>query len=91
MDEILTHNWEGQKLKLLVQWNLGDTTWEPVEECDKLAALDRYLELLGIKDKKWQSLPHRESSQSSTSRGRVKQSREKAAGAKARKSRIGVS
>lgn len=60
VDEILAHEWNNQELKLLVQWNLGDTTWEPVSECDKLTALDRYLELQGIKTKEWKDLPRRE-------------------------------
>src|ERR1700677_48763 len=43
-------------VSFLVQWNLGDTTWEPYAECKELTALDRYLELLGINDEDWKKL-----------------------------------
>jgi len=33
VDNILAHRWEGNKISFLVQWNLGDTTWEPYNEC----------------------------------------------------------
>ena len=29
VDEIIAHQWKGTKVSFLVQWNLGDTTWEP--------------------------------------------------------------
>ena len=61
VDEILAHQWEGNKVSFLVQWNLGDTTWETYSECKDLAALDRYLELLGIKDDNWMMLPRKQS------------------------------
>ena len=48
MDDIIAHKWEGNNISFLVQWNLGDTTWEQYAECKELAALYRYLELLGI-------------------------------------------
>jgi hypothetical protein len=57
VDEILAHRWEGNKILFLLQWNLGDTTWEPYAECKDLAALDRYLELLGIDN--WKQLPRK--------------------------------
>ena len=38
VDEILAHHWDGRALKLLVKWNLGDTTWEPLELSNKLSA-----------------------------------------------------
>jgi RNase H-like domain found in reverse transcriptase/Reverse transcriptase (RNA-dependent DNA polymerase)/Integrase zinc binding domain len=57
VDDILAHRWDGNKVSFLLQWNLGDTTWEPYTECKELAALDRYLELLGIDN--WQSLPRK--------------------------------
>jgi hypothetical protein len=57
VDEIIAHKWEGNKVSFLVQWNLGDTTWESYSVCKELQALDRYLELLGIED--WRSLPKR--------------------------------
>jgi len=49
VDEILGHHWDGRDLELEVRWSLGDTTWEPLANCKDLAALDRYLELQGIK------------------------------------------
>ena len=50
VDEILAHQWNKNSILFLVQWNLGDTTWELYSEYKDLAALDRYLELLGIPD-----------------------------------------
>src|SRR6202040_1203652 len=44
VDKILAHQWEGNNVSFLVQWNLGDTTWEQYSACKDLAALDRYLE-----------------------------------------------
>lgn len=49
VDEILAHQWEGNEMKFHVKWNLGNTTWEPLSTCKDLAALDRYLELHGVK------------------------------------------
>ena len=34
----------------LVRWELGDSTWEPLEVVAELEALDRYLELEGVSD-----------------------------------------
>src|ERR1700722_5340814 len=59
VDEIIAHQWKGTKVSFLVQWNLGDTTWEPYSECKDLMALDRYLELLGIEGKDWHNLPRK--------------------------------
>jgi hypothetical protein len=50
------HQWNGNKVFFLVQWNLGNTTWEPYSECKELAALDQYLELLGIGNNEWKKL-----------------------------------
>ena len=61
VDNILTHQWKGNTVSFLVQWNLGDTTWEPYTECKELAALNRYLELLGIQDGNWKELLRRPS------------------------------
>ena len=61
MDEIIAHQWKGNKLLFLVQWNLGDTTWEPYTECKDLEAVDRYLEILGIDDGDWKRLPKKPS------------------------------
>ena len=76
VDDILAHRWEGNKVSFLLQWNLGDTTWEPYSACKELAALDRYLELLGIDTCK--ALPRKSSAvqvkgttnRSSTSQGK---------------------
>jgi hypothetical protein len=40
VEDIIAHKWEGNIISFLVQWNLGDTTWEPYAECKELAALD---------------------------------------------------
>ena len=57
VDDIIAHKWEGNNISFLVQWNLGDTTWEPYAECKELTALDQYLELLGIDNGYWKKLP----------------------------------
>src|SRR6266498_3124031 len=38
-----------RELEYQVQWSLGDTTWKPQANCNKLTALTRYLELHGVK------------------------------------------
>jgi hypothetical protein len=59
VEEIVGHQWvDGNKLELEVRWSLGDTTWEPQEACKQLEALDRYLELHGVK--RPANLPRRE-------------------------------
>jgi hypothetical protein len=35
-----SHHWDGKKLEFQVHWNAGKTTWEPLELCKELAALD---------------------------------------------------
>jgi hypothetical protein len=45
VEEILAHKWEGNQLLFQIHWNLGDTTWEPLESCEALQALDEYLHL----------------------------------------------
>ena len=50
VDKIMGHKWDHDKLKLLVHWTVGEHTWESIEECLELQALDDYLQLLGIKD-----------------------------------------
>jgi hypothetical protein len=57
VDEILSHRWSGRKIQFLVKWSLGDTTWEPVDTCNDLEALDNYLALLNISD--WKKLPRK--------------------------------
>ena len=59
MDDIIGHRWVGLKqIEYQVRWSLGDTTWEPHANCNKLAALDRYLELHGVAT--YTKLPRRE-------------------------------
>ncbi|KAF8225848.1 hypothetical protein L208DRAFT_1504189, partial [Tricholoma matsutake] len=53
--EITAHKWCGHTIQLEVKWSLGDTTWEPLANCNDLAALDAYLALMGARD--WQELP----------------------------------
>ena len=49
MDEILGHRWiDGKRIEYKVRWSVGDTTWEPHDNCKCLEALDRYLELQGV-------------------------------------------
>jgi len=71
VDDILTHQWKGNDISFLVQWNLGDTTWEPYTKCKELAALDRYLELLGIKEGNWCKLPRKSSTDNKHSSNRL--------------------
>ena len=50
IDEILAHHWvDPMGLELQVRWTLGDMTWEPIASCKELTALDKYLELCGVK------------------------------------------
>ena len=49
VNEILAHKWANNDLELQVKWTLGDVTWEPISSCKDLEALDKYLELWGIK------------------------------------------
>ena len=58
VDDIIGHQWDGPRIFFLVKWNLGDSTWEPLEGCDELEALDRYLDTMGVT--KWEDLPRRD-------------------------------
>jgi hypothetical protein len=69
VDNILAHQWKGNKVLFLVQWNLGDTTWEPYSQCKDLAALDRYLELLGIDEDDWRKLLRKSSAAEHSNQG----------------------
>jgi hypothetical protein len=56
VDDIIGHRWENSKdISFLIKWSLGEPTWEPLEGVKELEALDRYLELHGVK--RGQSLP----------------------------------
>jgi hypothetical protein len=57
VNEILAHKWDRSCLSFHIQWNMGDTTWEPYEACKNLQALDNYLWLLGVEEPS--NLPHR--------------------------------
>jgi len=57
VDEIVGHCWTGRKIEFLVKWNLGDSTWEPLTNCNELEALNNYLTLNNIKN--WWDLPKR--------------------------------
>jgi RNase H-like domain found in reverse transcriptase/Reverse transcriptase (RNA-dependent DNA polymerase)/Integrase zinc binding domain len=48
VDEIIDHKWKGKQLHLLVHWSLGDSTWEPLKNCEDLEALQDYLALAGV-------------------------------------------
>ena len=50
VEEILAHKWDKNRLSFQVHWNLGDTTWESLDTCKDLQALDAYLELIGVAD-----------------------------------------
>ena len=45
VNEILAHKWANNDLELQVKWTLGDVSWEPINSCKYLEALDKYLEL----------------------------------------------
>jgi len=57
VDKLDSHQWNGKNLEFQVHWNAGETTWEPLESCKELAALDRYLTLMGVKH--WRQLPRK--------------------------------
>ena len=50
VDDIMSHEWRGNNLWFHVKWNLGDITEESLETCRDLAALDRYLDEMGVDD-----------------------------------------
>jgi hypothetical protein len=50
VDEIIGHHWKSNDdIEFRVQWTLGDVTWEPLQNCSELEALDKYLELHGVR------------------------------------------
>ena len=57
VDDLDSHRWNGKDLEFQVRWNTGETTWEPLESCKELAALDRYPMLMGMKH--WRQLPRK--------------------------------
>ena len=50
VNAVIDHAWERNKLLLHVKWNLGDLTWEALDNCQELATLDDYLVLQGVDD-----------------------------------------
>ena len=42
-------SWANNNLELQVKWTLGDVTWEPISSCKDLEALDKSVELWGVK------------------------------------------
>lgn len=57
VDEIVGHEWKGNKCHFHVRWTLGDHTWEPYEHCKELVALDEYCRLMGVAS--WRALPRK--------------------------------
>ena len=55
VDEIIGHRWVHGRVEFQIKWNLGEVSWADLTTCQKLAALDAYLELQGVSD--WQKLP----------------------------------
>jgi len=60
VDKILTHKWDGSQLSFHVHWNQDDTTWEMLETCKDLQALDKYLQLISVEQPS--ELPHKNTS-----------------------------
>ena len=57
VNEIIGHCCKGRNIEFLVKWNLGDSTWKPVSNCNELEALNNYLTLNDVK--RWRDLPKR--------------------------------
>lgn len=55
VEEILDHRRVGGKWEFLVKFAIVEPSWEPLATCRNLAAMDRYLELMGVT--KIQDLP----------------------------------
>src|SRR6266700_1169767 len=63
--EILNHVWVHNELWFKVKWELGDTTWEPLENCNNLIHLDEYLTLQNVREP--ENLPIKEDRELSAS------------------------
>ena len=63
--EILNHAWVHNELWFKVKWELGDTTWEPLENCNNLIHLDKYLTLQNVREP--ENLPIKEDRELSAS------------------------
>ncbi|KAL1658145.1 hypothetical protein GGG16DRAFT_13029, partial [Schizophyllum commune] len=55
VDRIKSHRWEAGKVLFTVEWEMGDSTEEPLEIVNDLTALDDYLTLQGVT--RWEDLP----------------------------------
>ena len=61
VDRIVTHHGKGLGSEFQIQWKAGDRTWSSYREVAHLNALDRYCELMGVKDAS--ELPSKDSSE----------------------------
>jgi len=50
VDRIVTHHGKGLGSEFQIQWKAGDRTWSSYREVAHLNALDRYCELMGVKN-----------------------------------------
>ena len=73
--EILNHVWVHNELWFKVKWELGDTTWEPLENCKDLVHLDEYLTLQNVREP--ENLPIKEDRELSASLRPQKRRRKK--------------
>ncbi|EIN04459.1 hypothetical protein PUNSTDRAFT_26806, partial [Punctularia strigosozonata HHB-11173 SS5] len=48
VEEILTHEWNGDEVLFLVRWSFGDSSWELWENVKNLALMDRYFKIEGV-------------------------------------------
>jgi len=55
VDSIVDHMFTRKSITFQVLWESGETTREPLRNCNELTALDNYLELHGVTT--WQDLP----------------------------------
>ena len=50
VDRITTHHGKEMGSEFQIQWKAGDRTWASYREVAHLNALDRYCELMGVRD-----------------------------------------
>jgi len=48
--DILAHKCKNNRLSFQIHWNDRDITWETYKTCKDLQGLDKYLQLLGVKE-----------------------------------------
>lgn len=68
VQSISNHKWLDGNLHFLVNWTVGDTTWEPLDACQDLEALDGYLQLSAVETP--EQLPKIDHSETSRARPR---------------------